>query len=62
MYRALPMPMIGEGFIVIVSDGSYNVQSSMFESSKPKLGVRVRLLKDEHVQCPFHVQSTFNEH
>ena len=47
------------------SDGSNNVRSSMFECSKPKLGVRVRLPKDEHVQCPFDVRSTvrrtFNE-
>ena len=38
----------------------------MFECSKPKIGVRVRLPKDEHVQCPFDVRSTvrwtFNEH
>ena len=47
------------------SDGSNNVRSSMFECSKPKLGVQVRLPKDEHVQCPFNVPSTvrrtFNE-
>ena len=34
------------------SDGSNNVWSSMFECSKPKNGVRVRLPKDEHVQWP----------
>ena len=38
----------------------------MFECSKPKIGVRVRLPKDEHVQCPYDVRSTvqrtFNEH
>ena len=38
----------------------------MFECSKPKIGVRARLPKDEHVQCPFDVRSTvwwtFNEH
>ena len=38
----------------------------MFECSKPKIGVRVWLPKDEHVQCPFNVRSTvrwtFNEH
>ena len=36
------------------------------QCSKPKIGVRVRLPKDEHVQCPFDVpstvQRTFNEH
>ena len=48
------------------SDGSNTVRSLMFECSKPKIGVRVRLPKDEHVQCPFDVRSTvrrtFNEH
>ena len=48
------------------SDGSNYVRSSMFECSKPKIGVRVRLPKDEHVQCPFDVRSivgrTFKEH
>ena len=38
----------------------------MFECLKPKIGVRVRLPKDEHVQCPFDIRSTvqwtFNEH
>ena len=43
---------------VVNSDGSNNVRSSMFECSKPKLGVRVGLPKDEHVQCPFDVRST----
>ena len=35
------------------SDGSNNVRCS-----KPKLGVRVRLPKDERVQCQFDVRST----
>ena len=50
----------------LTSDGSNNIGSSMLECSKPKIGVRVRLPKDEHIQCPFNVRSTvrrtFNEH
>ena len=37
-------------FEVTDSDGSNNVRSSMFDRSKPKKGVRVRLPIDEHVQ------------
>ena len=43
----------------IISDGSNNVRSSMFECSKPKIGVRFQMPKDEDVQCP--VQTTFSE-
>ena len=42
----------------------FDVRSSIVR--RQKLGVRVRLLTDEHVQCSFDVRSTvrrtFNEH
>ena len=52
--------------VITTSDGSNNVRSSMFECSKSKIGVRVRLPRYEHVQCPFDVRNTvrrtFSEH
>ena len=48
---------------VLISDGSNNVRSLMFEAQKR---CSIRLPKYEHVQCPFDVLSTvrwtFNEH
>ena len=47
--------------VVNSSDGSNSVRCS-----KAKSGVRVRLPRDEHVQCPFDVRctvrQTFSEH
>lgn len=55
-----------EKLYLFISDRSNNVKSSMFECSKAKIGVRVQLPRDEHVQCQLDVQrtvrGTFSEH
>ena len=49
---------------VVMGRTMFDVRSSF--DRRQKLGVRVRLLTDEHVQCSFDVRSTvrrtFNEH
>ena len=50
--------------LVVMGRTMFDVQSSFVR--RQKLGVRVRLLTNEHVQCSFDVRSTvrrtFNEH
>ena len=40
---------------MIGSDGSNKFESSMFECSKPKIGIWIRFSKGEHDQCQFQV-------
>ena len=53
-----------EGLKLVMGRTMFDVRSSF--DRRQKLGVRVRLLTDEHVQCSFDVRSTvrrtFNEH
>ena len=45
-----------KGKVVVMGRTVFDVRCPFIR--RQKLGVRVRLLRDEHVQCPFDVQST----